>query len=256
VIRLAHLSDLHLAGDPAQPVFGLDSTATLAAVLDAFDRRADAAVLTGDLAETAEPAAYRTAVAMTRDVAPEVYAVPGNHDDPDTMRDVLGIDGDVRSEPLGTAWTLVLVNSHLPGAEGGCVDEPALATLEDQLAHAPGHVAVAVHHPPASTCADPRCGMVNGAAVLETLRRPGNVRAVLSGHLHRRFVGERVGMQLVGAPSTVLQLEHAPEEPHYRPAAAPPGAHLVELHDDGSVRVECVEAHSGQDHLGNIRPLQ
>jgi 3',5'-cyclic AMP phosphodiesterase CpdA len=52
-IRLAHLSDTHLAGESGALPFGQDATANLAAVVDAFSTRPDVAVITGDLAEDA-----------------------------------------------------------------------------------------------------------------------------------------------------------------------------------------------------------
>jgi Icc protein len=259
MVRLAHLSDLHLTGDPAAAVWGLDSAATLTSVVDAFAAVApvDAAVLTGDLADEGQPGAYCDVAALTRDLAPQVHAVPGNHDDPDAMRDVLGVDGPVRSVALGPAWTLVLVSSRQPHADAGHLDDAVRAQLREQLARARGHVAVALHHPPASTCGGPYCDMVDGAAVVDLLARAGNVRAVLSGHLHRRFRATRSGIEMCGAPSTVVQLAHADDEQHFHQQSLPPAGQLLELGDDGTVQVRLVEARTPTpSRVGNIRPVR
>lgn len=256
MVRLAHLSDLHLTGDPDAAVWGIDSVATLTSVVDAFDA-VDVAVLTGDLADEGQPAAYRDVATLTRDLAPEVHAVPGNHDDPVAMRDALGVDGAVRSVPLGAAWTLVLVSSKQPAADAGHLDDAVREALREQLARARGHVAVALHHPPAGTCAGPYCDMVDGSGVVDLLAEAGNVRAVLSGHLHQRFRATRAGIEMLGAPSTVVQLEHADDEEHFHPQSLPPAAHLLELEADGTIRVQLVQARRlAASHLGNIRPVR
>jgi hypothetical protein len=99
--------------------------------------------------------------------------------------------------------------------------------------------------------------MVDGPGVLDLLARAGNVRAVLSGHLHRRFRTTRAGIEMFGAPSTVVQLDHADDEEHFHRQSRPPAAQLLELGDDGTIRVELVEARVlAPSRVGNIRPVR
>lgn len=256
MIRLAHLSDLHLTGGPLVPAWQLDSTATLAALLDAFEEDVDVAVLTGDLTDAGQPDGYRAAATMTRDPAAEVHTVPGNHDDPELMRELLGVDGAVRSVPLG-AWTLVLLSSYQARRDAGLVDDASLDALDQHLADARGHVAVAVHHPPESTCPGPLCGMVNGPAVLARLAAAGNVRTVLSGHLHRRFATEHAGIQLARRP-----VDRRAARARARRGALPPPGHAAGRAPRRAARRLLGAGRSRRGprvtpggRLGNIRPL-
>jgi Icc protein len=230
-----------LAGDPAALPFGQDTAATLAAVIDAFPARPDVAVLTGDLAEDGSIEAYRRILGLTADLAVEVYSVPGNHDDPAAMNEVLGESDDLRVVRLSRSWTMLLVSSQWPGHDVGRISPETLAALDSVLARTKQHVIATMHHPPASTCDDPYCGIVNSAEILSVLHRHPRVRAVLSGHLHRAFDTHQDGIRYLGAPSTCCQLTHG-GVPHFAPTSAPPAARLFDLHRDGAITYQTVSA--------------
>jgi len=75
--------------------------------------------------------------------------------------------------------------------------------------------------------------MDNGPKFFEIVDRHPNVRAVVWGHVHQEFSGERNGMKLIGTPSTCLQFR--PASPVFSLDAAPPGFRWFRLHDDGRV---------------------
>ena len=60
------------------------------------------------------------------------------------------------------------------------------------------------------------------------------MKVVLSGHLHQHFEVNDNGITFLGGPSTLNQLCHG-GDPHYTDTGEPPGALLLELHDDGGV---------------------
>ena len=240
-IRLAQLSDLHLAEDPSARPFGQDTAATLAAVVDAFPARPDVAVMTGDLADDGSIEAYRRILGLTADLADEVYSVPGNHDDPADMHEILGGSDALHVVRLSRSWTMLLLNSQWPGHDTGRIAPETLAALDEVLAKTKQHVIACMHHPPASTCDHPYCGIDNAAETLTVLNRHQRVRAVLSGHLHRAFDNRRDGIRFLGAPSTCCQLTHG-GDPHFAPTSAPPAARLFDLHRDGNITYETVSA--------------
>ena len=241
VIRLAQLSDTHLVGDGDPLPFGLDSAASLAAVVDAFPAP-DVAVMTGDLADNGSADAYRRVLALTSGFADELHVVAGNHDDPAAMNQVLGAGVDLGAVRLSSRWTMLLVNSQWLGHGAGRLAPETLAALDEALAKTRRrHVVVAMHHPPVSPCDDPYCRITNSAEVLDVLERHQQVRAVLSGHLHRAFDNTRGGIRFLGAPSTCSQLIHG-GEPHFVPTSAPPAARLIDLHGDGAVTYQTVSA--------------
>jgi Icc protein len=240
-IRLAQLSDLHLVGEAAALPFGQDTAASLAAVVEAFPARPDVVVMSGDLADDGSIDAYRRIRAMTADLADEVHSVPGNHDDPAAMYEVLGGRDDLGLVSLSRSWTMLLVSSQWAGHDAGHVAPETLAALDETLARTHRHVIVCMHHPPASTCDDPYCGIVNAAETRRVLHRHQRVRAVLSGHLHRAFDNSRDGIRFLGAPSTCRQLTHG-GVPHFAPTSAPPAARLFDLHGDGAITYQTVSA--------------
>ncbi|MBV8950649.1 MAG: metallophosphoesterase [Actinobacteria bacterium] len=247
MIRLAHLSDMHLVDDPDGLVSGYDSTANLEAVIDAFAEPPDVAVVTGDITEAAEPGAYETARTTLRRLTGEVHYVPGNHDDPGAMRNILDAGHDLRMVELSPRWTMALVSSAWEGHGEGRVEPATLAQLADEVAAAGAtNVLVCMHHPPLSTCDYAYCRIDNRAEVMTALTRMPGVRAVLSGHLHRRFDREHRGLRLLGAPSTCRQLKHRRTPGHFTSTQAPPAAALVELHDDGTIVNKTVVANRRQ----------
>jgi Icc protein len=232
---------MHLVGEAAPLPFGQDTAASLTALVDAFPARPDVAVLSGDLADDGSTEGYRRILALTADLADEVHSVPGNHDDPAAMYEVLGGSDDVRLVPLSPSWMMLLVSSQWSGHGAGRITPERLAALDEALAKTKQHVIACMHHPPASTCNDPYCGIVNAAETLSVLRRHRCLRAVLSGHLHRAFDNTRHGIRFLGAPSTACQLTHG-GEPHFAPTSAPPAARLFDLHSDGAITYQTVSA--------------
>jgi Icc protein len=240
-IRLAHLSDTHLVGETEVLPFDRDSAATLNAVIEEYPARPDVAVITGDLAEDPSREAYRKVRALASPLADELHVVAGNHDDRATIDEVLGAGDDLRVVPLSPRWTMLLVNSQWLGHDAGRIDAETLAALDESLARTRQHVVVGMHHPPASTCDNPYCRIVNAAETLNVLSRHPRVRAVLSGHLHRSFDTTYGGIRFLGAPSTCRQLTHG-GDPHFALTSAPPAARLIELHADGGITCETVSA--------------
>jgi 3',5'-cyclic-AMP phosphodiesterase len=239
-VLVAQLSDTHLLADPSALLWGHNTTSNLVAVLEALPSRVDVMVVTGDIAESGAPDAYRRALSLTEGRAQQRYFLAGNHDDPDAMRAVLGAPEALAMVPIGEHWTMALVNSQWVGHEEGHVVEETLAQLRDELARATTHVVVCLHHPPVSPCANLACGMLDPGA-LEDVLKDGPVRLVLSGHVHQEFDTTRNGVRFLGAPSTFRQLRHG-GDPHYTDTREPPAAQLVELLDDGQAISHVIRA--------------
>jgi Icc protein len=135
---LAQISDLHL-GEP--PRDGVDPEDCLRAVVKALRRLPDrlgAILVSGDLAEHAKPKEYRRAAKLVGKLGVPLYALPGNHDDRATMREVLGAPGE-GDAPLDYAadlgpLQLIVVDSTIPGEDRGGFEPGQLERLEAELA--------------------------------------------------------------------------------------------------------------------------
>ncbi len=238
-MRLLQMTDLHLHDDPDGALAGMRTLASFGAVL-AHARRyrwaPDALVLSGDLANDGTAPAYRGLGEMLAALGVPVYCLPGNHDDPHLMRELLaraGVDaGD--GFDLG-AWQVALLDTHVPGTHGGHLHAGELARLEARLARRPHAPAlVFLHHPPVSIASPwmDAMGLDNAGALFEVLARHRRVRALACGHVHQVFETRRGAIAVYTTPSTCVQF--APRAVRYARDARPPGYRWFELFADGA----------------------
>jgi Icc protein len=240
MIRLAQLSDTHVLGDPSGLLDGRNTTRQLERVVDALAGRADAAIITGDLADDGNGEAYKTTRSIVDRLACDVQVVPGNHDHPWSLARVFDYDRAPRSVTMSPDWSMVLIDSCMPNEGHGHLDATTLTLLDDALASTSSNAVVCMHHPPDSPCDYDYCVITNATDVLDVLTRHACVRAVLSGHHHRAFeTRHATGVRFFGAPSTFRQLDHG-GRPHFTETSEPPAARLLELHDDGTIATEIV----------------
>ena len=239
-VQLLQLTDPHLFGDPATELYGVNTSEslrlTLAAAL-ADGPAPDAILATGDIGDDMSAAAYAAFRGALTGRADRVFCLPGNHDDPALMAQLLEGDGFqyCGSARLGD-WGLVLLDTHLPGRPHGWLADAELARLDAEL-HALGEapVLVCLHHPPVpvgSAWLD-GVGLRNGDAFLEVIDRHRHVRCVLAGHVHQEFDALHGGVRLLTSPSTCAQF--TPRTSRCVMDRRPPGYRRITLHADGSI---------------------
>lgn len=193
---LLHVSDTHFIGDGL--LYGaVDVESHLAALLGQFEAgqaRPEAIVVTGDMADRGDPAAYRRLRSIVEPVAlrlgAEVIWVMGNHDNRAAVRVCL-LDEEPSGEPIDQVHWLgglrvIALDTSVPGAHHGEVTPAQLAWLGAELATpAPEGTILAMHHPPVPSVLD--------LAVLVELQDQHrlaaelagtDVRTILAGHLH------------------------------------------------------------------------
>lgn len=201
-------------------------------VADVVRFRPDCLIATGDLAHDGAGASYRALRAALAALPCPAYAIAGNHDDPGRMARTLG------RQPLAArvgAWRLVLLNTHVAGAEGGAVRARELAAAGRLLAAHRGPVLVALHHPPVALGSPwlDAMGLADAAAFRSWVRGHRAVRAVVCGHVHQaafRRIGTAV---LLTCPATSVQF--TPRTPACRIDDRRPAWRALWLHADGTV---------------------
>lgn len=238
-LRLVHLTDPHLFGDPARALRGVPTLPALRAVLaDAQGalQACEAILATGDLVHD-DPGGYVHFRTELGSLERPVLCVPGNHDDVAAMRTGL-------SAPpfqLGGcwdrgAWRVVLLDSAVPGETGGALPGATLDWLEQALTQAAArHVLVCLHHHPVpmgSAWLD-GIGLANGPAFTALLRRFPNVRATLFGHVHQGFDAAVDGLRMIATPSTCSQFRPRMED--FAVDDRPPAWRELVLQPDGGI---------------------
>jgi Icc protein len=215
-VLIAQISDLHVAPDDSFMRRFVDANLLLARAveyLNTMTPRPDVVVATGDLTDHGTADEY----VMLRDILGglelPLLLVPGNHDEPEVMRSVLGtpeyvtgptFDYVVEDYPV----RLVAIDSTTPGRHDGELDAAQLMALDARLAEQPDRPTFCfMHHPAFETgiwWMD--CIGLTGARELEAIvRRHPQVRQVVAGHVHRPVTTVWGQTLLTTAPSTCHQ---------------------------------------------------
>ncbi|MFC7546493.1 metallophosphoesterase [Plantactinospora sp. GCM10030261] len=236
MLVLAHVSDPHLDGT--------DRTQHRAErVMDhlrSLPRPVDAILVTGDIADHAEPDEYVTAARIFTAPVPVLFA-PGNHDARAPMREhLLGeppADEPVnRLHRVGDA-VILMCDSTVPGEAHGELAPETVEWIDHQLTRHPDlpaflafhHPPVRMHHPLPDTW--PLRPAADLAALLHAHPR---VVAVLTGHAHTAAAATFADRPLLVAPAITWALRMPWEGDRPADTDAPPWLAYHVLGDDGS----------------------
>lgn len=202
-LTFIHLTDLHLTATVDTHVNGQYPVHKLRQILErirTMEIKLAFLLITGDLVNDGQPAEY----AMLNTLLPELqrFGVPvllgmGNHDARGPFRQVvLGEQAVDEQQPYYYSTeiagvNLIMLDSQIPNAVPGRLDEAQLDWLANELAKpvGVGHL-IALHHPPVSSTVALLDTMVltNPAALAAVIAKHDNVLGILSGHIHFNHV--------------------------------------------------------------------
>lgn len=245
VARLLHITDTHLHASPEGRMRGVCTDETLRAVLDRAlgdGDQPDAIVATGDLVQDETRAGYERLRELLSACGLPVYCLPGNHDQLEAMLAVLDeapfqVCGEAR---LGS-WSLLLLNSHFRGADGGWLAPAELQRVADALArNDANHYLICLHHqvlPMGSRWLD-GVGLSNADDLVEILDGHKRVRGVVWGHVHQASDRRRQGVRFLSSPSTCAQF--LPNSDDFVLDDRPPGFRWLNLYANGRIDTKVV----------------
>lgn len=244
-LKILHVTDPHLFAEAGGALRGTVTNESFEAVLrhvEASGWRADLVVMTGDVVQDDSRGAYERFRDLVAPLGLPVYCVPGNHDIPALMREVLGAEPFHYCESgVHGSWLVAGVDTVVEGSAGGRVAASELDRIGRLLeTTAAEHALACLHHPPlpvGSRWLD-RVGLENGPEFLETIAESGKVRAVLFGHAHQAFEGAFGAIRVIGTPSTCTQFEKGSDE--FAVSGHPPAYRRLALHANGAVDADLV----------------
>jgi Icc protein len=234
-ISLLQITDLHLLPAADARLLGVDTAASLDAVLRCAlaERTPDALLATGDLVHEPNSTAYARAHAViARHYRGSMMWLAGNHD--------LGAPLADARPPLDRLdigdWSVIGIDTHVDEANGGHVAATELARLRRELdATRARFVIVAGHHPPCPLgmpWLDPDC-IDNGAELLALLDADARVKAYVCGHVHQETATQHGRLAVYSTPSTCFQF--VGRTPRFSVDETPPGWRWLDLAPDGTL---------------------
>lgn len=213
-MKLIHITDPHLIA-PGKSLFGTDPYERLAQCIDdVVANHADAAfcVLTGDLADRGEPAAYQGLARQLARLAMPAYPLLGNHDlrgpfhqaFPQVRRDPNGFAQEVLRRDEGD---FIFLDTLDEGVDNGKYCEARSAWLRGRLDEAGERpVYLFMHHPPfpIGIPSLDRIALAEPGRFAALLEGRRNIRHLFFGHAHRPVCGSWRGIPV----STMRGLNH------------------------------------------------
>jgi 3',5'-cyclic AMP phosphodiesterase CpdA len=245
---IAHISDTHLLGGDRKLFSTVDVASNLTRVLDrlrAGDQKIDALVFTGDLADIAEPDAYRWLRRQVEPAAAELGAelvwVMGNHDERAAYsRELFDDESDGVQDRVYNVGGLRIISldTSVPGYHHGATTEAQRAWLTQELATpAPHGTVLAMHHPPL-VAHSPLVRLIEleEMSLLEPIVRGSDVRAILAGHLHYSSFGNFAGVPVSVASATCYTVDVGADKSLLLSAVdGAQSIQLIHLYDDSVV---------------------
>lgn len=247
--RLVQITDCHLGGEPGEELLGLNTEESFLDVLklvQAHEADIDYVVASGDIASMGAEPAYHRFLKLVKIYLPQALAwLPGNHDQASLM---LSIEADYASSETPVqggcvdtdAWRIILLDSSVPGYEGGELAATELTRLQTLLDQTDKHVLVFVHHQPIAV----GCKWVdqyvikNHSELFSVLKTNERVQGIVFGHVHQEFNGNKDGLAIMATPSTCIQF--APNSYDFKVDTVMPGYRWFNLYSDGRFETEVV----------------
>ena len=204
---LAQISDTHVRADDG----GAAAAQLTRAMAQAREYRADAILMTGDLANDERREEYQALAEIIANPPAPLFLMPGNHDDRGGLRiafprhTYLPLEGDLSITIDQFPVRIVCLDQIVPGQTFGEFTQARARWLDQALKkarHKP--TIVALHHPPFQThdLLFDKIGLHHGDRFASVIAKHKQVQRIICGHHHRVVVGQVAHVPVIVAPST------------------------------------------------------
>jgi Icc protein len=215
-LTFIHLSDTHLHPDPAfkgemSPYSPLEGTKAVVEAIKALPFKVDFILHTGDVMNDPET---HTDYQIVRDLLNQlnlpVYYLPGNHDKPEGIRQVLGVFPRSYYDFEVNGIQIIALDSKMTDSHAGYIAPDQLTWLENLCTASDDRpLIVALHHHTIPLYVPWLDEMIltNGDAVHQILLKAKHrLRCVLFGHIHEQVCLIRDGITYISAQSIAGQI--------------------------------------------------
>lgn len=249
-LRIVQISDTHLFAEPEKSLLGVKTEESFSALLELLKaEKFSMILLTGDLTQDGSEASYIKLAERLKQFNVPVYWVPGNHDDTKIMNRVYPLHNIYNQKQIIIDnWQFILLDSHIPKAVEGYLDQSQFDFLESCLKSKPDLNAVIVfHHHPISVGNEwlDKLGLQNADLFWETVANYPKVSAVVFGHVHQEHKGKMKGIKYFSVPSTCIQFKK--NSAKFALERLPPAYRWYEFYPNGVIESQVVH---GPEYIG------
>ena len=238
-LRVIQFTDPHLMADPSGALLGVNTRASLDAVIALALRDTvapDLILATGDLAQDGSEEAYRVFAEKLEAFDCHSVWLPGNHDHVGVLQRFIGDTdkGKGRRQVVAGGWQFIQLDTSVHGKVHGELSTEELEFLGASLSSHPELPAlVNLHHHPVDIGCDwmADIGLRNRELFWQVIDRFPQVRIVLWGHIHQEFDEMRRNVRMLASPSTCIQFESGSRQFSVEEKA--PGYRWFDLHRSG-----------------------
>ncbi len=228
---IAQISDTHIALHAPDSAQRIEDFRAVIRDINAQDPAPDLIIHSGDIVHNGISEEYAKATEILSEANAPVYAMAGNKDDRENMREAFSSAGylDPKSDfiaySIDTKPVRVIILDTLCATSnmGDFCQNRAKHFVKMIEAEPKTPIAVFCHHPPFEVTEGPDRIHYENIEAMELLRQTlhhcGRVMAVFSGHVHRATSGfvETIPASVVSAVATTLRRGEYPEHMKNRP---------------------------------------
>jgi len=223
-MKILQLSDTHLRGDGLLSFQVADTVKAMNDAMNYFskmEQQPDLYIVTGDLADNGNVAAYQKLREKLVQLPAPVYIVPGNHDDRLLFREIFPemcpVKEDIHPYICYTIddmpIRIIVVDTSIPHTHWGALSEPVADWLDRRVQEYPDKpTLVFTHHPPFITGMSMMDeGFENAERYARILQKHNNLK-LCCGHMHCNISTVWHGIPVITSPpiSMVMELDLKP----------------------------------------------
>lgn len=242
-LNIVQITDTHLYGKPNGTLLKMNTTDSLDKVIEVMlstEKQIDMIIATGDIAQDASEAAYKSFISKITKLDIPFRWIPGNHDDVETMAKVA--TGTPIHEKIITVgnWQLIMLDTSIRGQVHGRLGLQEMKFLRDSLGamqedDSIDHGIVCLHHNPVPGTAGwmRDIGLENGTEFFQTVLEFPKAGSVVYAHIHQELDFQHQGLRCFCTPSTCIQFK--PNVTGFELDRLNPGYRSFQLHSNGQI---------------------